>query len=178
MKKGLLKLLFVFVILFTFVSFSYGQHQYIGVDKCKICHKTEKSGNQYGKWMESKHSKSFQALSSDKAKEIGNKAGISNPSENEKCLSCHSPYAGAAPNLKADGVGCEACHGAGNDYKAMNVMKNRDLSIQNGLIVYANEDAIKMHCLTCHKKDNSYHEVKEFDFKTSWTSIAHPVPSK
>ncbi|MGQ9618544.1 MAG: multiheme c-type cytochrome [Candidatus Aminicenantia bacterium] len=170
------KILLVIGFFFIAVSFVYSQHTYIGVDKCKICHKAEAKGNQYGKWLESKHSKAYQLLATPKAEEIGGKTGIKNPSESEKCMSCHSPYGNIAPELKADGVGCEACHGPGSDYKAMNIMKDRALAQKNGLIIHENENTIKTHCLNCHKKDNPYHSVPEFDFTTAWKTIAHPIP--
>ncbi len=174
--KGAFRIFLILAVAMAFVSIAYSQHTYIGVDKCKICHKAEAKGNQYGKWLESKHSKAYQSLTSPKANEIAGKAGITNPSESEKCMSCHSPYGKDAPALKADGVGCEACHGPGSDYKAMNIMKDRNLAKQNGLIVYENEEAIKAHCLKCHKKDNPYHSVGDFDFSTAWKSIAHNYP--
>lgn len=158
------------------VSFAYSQHTYIGVDKCKVCHKSEAKGNQYGKWFESKHSKAYKSLTIPKANEIAGKAGITSPSESEKCMSCHSPYGQAAPTLKADGVGCEACHGPGSDYKAMNIMKDRNLAKQNGLVIFESEDAINAHCMKCHKKDNPYHSVPDFDFTTAWKSIVHKYP--
>ncbi len=170
------KILYISFLIAISLSLAYTQHSYIGVDKCKICHRAEAKGNPYGKWLESKHSKSYQSLSSPLATEISTKAGITNPSESEKCLSCHSPYAKSSPNLKADGVGCEACHGAGNDYKAMNIMKDRNLAKQNGLIIYENEEAIKALCLKCHKKDNPYHSVPEFNFTNAWKSISHYAP--
>lgn len=174
--KGILKFFLTLTLAIAFVSIAYSQHTYIGVDKCKICHKAEAKGNQYGKWLESKHSKAYQSLALPKAREIGENAGIANPSESDKCMSCHSPYGKKAPALKADGVGCEACHGPGSDYKAMNIMKDRNLAKNNGLIIYENEGTIKALCLKCHKKDNPYHSVRDFDFPTAWKSIAHNYP--
>lgn len=174
--RNSLKWLLTILLVMVFVAFAHSQHTYIGVDKCKVCHKSEAKGNQYGKWLESKHSKAYQSLTTPKANEIAGKAGITNPSESEKCMSCHSPYGQAVPALKADGIGCEACHGPGSDYKAMNIMKDRNLAKQNGLIIYENEEAIKAHCMKCHKKDNPYHAVPDFDFATAWKSIAHNYP--
>ncbi len=176
--KSVLRLFLVMTITMFFASIAYSQPTYIGVDKCKICHKSEAKGNQFGKWVESKHSKAYQSLTTPKANEIAGKAEIKNPSDSDKCMSCHSPYGQSAPTLKGEGVGCEACHGPGSDYKAMNIMKDRNLAKQNGLIVYANEDAIKALCLKCHKKGNPYHSVPDFDFATAWKTISHYYPKQ
>ncbi len=80
------------------------------------------------------------------------------------------------PKIPPERKGCEACHGAGSDYKAMNIMKDRNLAKQNGLIIYENEEAIKALCLKCHKKDNPYHSVPEFNFNIAWKSISHYAP--
>jgi hypothetical protein len=76
-----------------------------------------------------------------------------------------------APDLIAQGVTCEICHGPGSDYKKMSIMKNRENAVQNGLIVYASHDAIKEKCVTCHTDEH-------FNFNAAWEKIKHPKPPK
>jgi hypothetical protein len=101
-------------------------HQYVGSAKCKTCHKAEKKGAQYVKWQEGKHSKAYEVLASDQT--------------SDQCLKCHVTAFGAAAEAKAEsfdqteGVGCEACHGPGSDYKKMKVMKDRDAALAAGMI--------------------------------------------
>lgn len=171
MKKALL--LMVVVIGIVFISRLFSQEfTYVGADKCKICHKTAKQGEQYPKWEARKHSKSFQALATDQAKEIAQQAGIENPAESAKCLICHGPLFEKAPELKEEGVTCEVCHGPGSDYKKLSIMKNREESAKNGLILYGSPEEIKKQCLTCHANAHD----KPFDFSTAWEKVKHPKP--
>lgn len=49
---------------------------YVGVQQCKVCHNKPSTGAQYTKWTEMKHSKAYETLKSDKAKELAQKRGI------------------------------------------------------------------------------------------------------
>jgi len=147
---------------------------YIGAAKCAMCHKSEKSGQAFPKWDASKHSKSLAALSSPEAADAAKALGVANPTTDAKCLKCHAPLAEKAAELKAEGVGCEVCHGAGSEYKSMAVMKDKAEAVKKGLKLYANADAIKAHCLTCHENAHN----KAFDFAAAWEKVKHPVPGK
>lgn len=158
-----------------FISGLYSQEfTYVGAEKCKICHRTEKQGQQFPIWEAGKHSKSFQALSSDKAPQFAKELGVENPAESPKCLQCHSPLYEKAPDLKAEGVTCEVCHGPGSEYKKMSIMKDKAEAVKNGLKLYNSPDEIKAQCLTCHEKAHG----TSFDFTTAWEKVKHPVPEK
>ncbi len=173
MKKVLLILTVAFLIMM--LGYLFGQTPtYVGAAKCKICHQTEKQGQQYPIWESSAHSQSVAVLSADKAKPIAQQAGVQDPATDVKCLQCHSPLAQKNPEIKAEGVTCEVCHGPGSEYKKLAVMKNKDEAVKNGLVLYGSPDAIKAKCLTCHEKDHG----KPFDFASAWEKIKHPVPGK
>jgi hypothetical protein len=95
---------------------------YIGSKKCENCHNAEASGNQYGAWKEAHHSKAFETLLGDEAKKIAAGLGIADPSKSEKCLKCHVTAFGLdKKRIKKsfepkEGVGCESCHGPGDDH--------------------------------------------------------------
>lgn len=145
---------------------------YVGAVKCKKCHKAPKRGNQYQAWLDSRHNKSYAVLSSLSALEEAKKENLTTPpNESPQCLKCHGPLYEKAPDLVAQGVTCEVCHGPGSDYKKMSIMKNREKAAQNGLVVYASQEAIKEQCLTCHTDEH-------FNFIASWEKIKHPVPPK
>jgi hypothetical protein len=173
MKKALFASIAVIGIVFISSLFSQ-QFTYVGVDKCKICHKSEKQGQQYVLWEARKHSKSYQALDTDQAKEIAQEAGIENPAESPKCLACHGPLFEKAPELKQEGVTCEVCHGPGSAYKKLNIMKDLAEAVKNGLKEYKSPDDIKARCLTCHENAHG----KSFDFAAAWEKVKHPVPDK
>lgn len=173
MKKVSFILLAIITIIFVSTLFSQ-EFTYVGAVKCKLCHKSEKQGQQFPLWEAMKHSKSFAALASDKAKEVAQEAGVDNPAESPNCLKCHDPFSEKAPELKEEGVGCEVCHGPGNAYKKLSVMKDHAESVKNGMTEYGSPEAIKKHCLTCHE---NAHETT-FDFDASWEKIKHPRPKE
>lgn len=153
--------------------------QFIGVDACKMCHKSQKTGDQYSKWKASQHAKAFETLATPKAKELAAKAGVSgDPQASDKCLKCHVTGHGAKPAelgtkyKAADGVGCESCHGAGSDYKDKKVMEDRAAAVAAGLVHPVDEKV----CAKCHNKESP--TFKPFDFKKRAEEIAHPNPAK
>lgn len=114
-----------------------GAADYIGAAKCKMCHKL-----QFESWQTLGHATAFDRL---KPEEQGN----------AECLGCH------ATNKSADlpGVQCEACHGPGSEYKAMQVMKDRDKAIAAGLTI-----PDEATCKGCH--EGAPHDVPAFDYGT------------
>ncbi len=142
---------------------------YAGAAKCKMCHKSEKQGEQFPKWESRKHSKAFEALTTDAAKEIAADAP-----DNPKCLKCHAPLAEKNAELKAEGVGCEACHGPGSAYKKMSIMKDHAQAVGAGITEYKSEEDIKKQCLTCHEGAHD----KPFDFAAAWAKVLHAIPGK
>lgn len=143
--------------------------EYIGSKKCKVCHQSEKSGNQWGKWLESSHSKAFQTLASEESKKIAKGMGINDPQKSDKCLSCHNGWD------NEEGVGCEDCHGPGSEYKSMNVMKGifeGNLKPEDYGLIRSNEEL----CKKCHNEESPTY--KEFKFEEFLKKIEHPVPKK
>ncbi len=67
--------------------------EYVGLKKCKMCHKKKDKGNQYGQWLETAHAKAFETLGGEKAIAKGTKdresVGLTKPDESV-CLRCHN----------------------------------------------------------------------------------------
>jgi hypothetical protein len=168
MKKILMTAMLIMAMVLV-VNLSSQDVTYVGSAKCKMCHKSEKQGEQFPQWEARKHSKSFTALSTDEAKELAADAP-----DNPKCLKCHAPLAEKNAELKEEGVGCETCHGPGSAYKKMTIMKDHAQAVTNGLIDYKSEDDIKKQCLTCHEGAHD----KPFDFAAAWEKVKHPIPEK
>jgi len=173
MKKILLILTVLMTLSLLLTLFSQ-EFTYVGAAKCKICHRSEKQGQQFTIWEESKHSKSISAFSSSEAAARAQEMGVDNPAESPECLKCHAPLHEKAPELKEEGVTCEVCHGPGSDYKKLSVMKSREESVKNGLIIYDSPEAIIKQCLSCHENAHG----KPFDFDAMWAKIKHPRPDK
>ncbi|MDP2912639.1 MAG: cytochrome c family protein [Candidatus Omnitrophota bacterium] len=155
-----------------------GNHKYVGLKKCAICHKSEAKGSQYGQWISTKHATAYERLASPEAKETAKQAGVSgDPQQAPRCLRCHTTAYGVDSSLlgegfaASDGVQCEACHGAGGDYVGLSVMKDRARSISQGLIIQMKET-----CLKCHNSESP--NYKGFNFEESYKKITHPMPKK
>jgi hypothetical protein len=125
-------------------------HAYVGAEKCKMCHKV-----QFASWQETTHAKA-----TDAAK------GSTERAFEASCLNCHATNADEA----MAGVQCEACHGAGADFKKMSIMKDRDMATANGLVIPTQETCNKCHTGEDHAKkvvigDNLSNKAVIHDFK-------------
>jgi hypothetical protein len=175
----------------TVVLAQANTNKYMGANKCKSCHSSEKIGNQYGKWASSKHSQAFTNLAGAKAKELGTKAGVADPQTGDKCVKCHVTAFGVAKDLldaKFDsklGVQCEGCHGPGGKH-----MKARMAAAAAEGDAFGGgaqppapipADEIKGRpdakvCAGCHNKESP--SYVGFDFDKTKKEIAHPIPKK
>ena len=152
-------------------------HKIVGAEKgCKMCHNAEAKGAQFKIWAASGHAKAYATLATPEAKEVATKLGVADPQKDDKCLSCHTTKgilkSEAGPTYAdAEGVGCEGCHGAGSDYKAMNVMKDRAASIAAGMVL-----PTEATCKQCHNENSPTY--KPFTFAEALKVVAHPNPAK
>jgi hypothetical protein len=157
------------------------QREFVGVSKCKMCHKSAKQGEQFVIWSKGPHAKAYAALAGEEAKAIAKERKIEDPQTAPECLKCHvtaygvdAKYLGAKHNAE-DGVGCESCHGAGGDYNKKKTM----VGILLGDIDPASVGLIKPDeklCVGCHNEESP--TFKKFDYKTMIAKIAHPVPEE
>jgi len=161
-------------------SSALAAHEIVGAPKCKICHKS-KTGDQWGKWLASKHSKAYDALGTDLARKLGAERGVEDPQKDPACLKCHTTqgFHGADVAVSAkgkykvsEGVGCEVCHGPGSDYRKKKIMKDLDAAKAAGLQLHKEE----AFCKKCHNEESP--SYKEFVFEERWAKIAHPRPKK
>jgi hypothetical protein len=170
--------------------------KYVGVKKCKTCHKKAKDGNAYKIWSGTKHAKAFELLGSAKAKKKAKELGISkDPQKALECLICHVagaqlPKSQFAKSFKAtDGVQCENCHGPGSKYRKKKIMKKIRAERLKGKfatakkvgLIHANE---KTCTSQCHQPERVVDGVtyinpsfKPFNYKERLKKIAHPMPN-
>ncbi|MHC4330970.1 MAG: YncE family protein, partial [Planctomycetota bacterium] len=134
-------------------------HKYIGTMTCAACHKGPASGYQFSKWRMSAHARAYAVLASDQAYQIAKEQGLNDdPQNNPECLKCHTtayhrPAQGTMEfHSLYEGVGCEACHGAGGNYYPEAIMTRQT-------------------CLRCHENAHD----KPFDFDQAIKKIAHPT---
>jgi hypothetical protein len=152
-----------------------------GVGGCKMCHKKEKSGDQYGKWSAGPHAGAYATLASPEAKEAAAKLGIDDPQKADACLKCHVTGHGVDAALLGkkyaveDGVGCESCHGAGSEYKSMKVMKAITSGETDGATVGLVAPTAET-CTACHNEESP--TFKGFNYEEYSAKIAHPIPAE
>ena len=130
-------------------------------------------GYQFGKWRMGRHARAFATLATDKAYEIAKEKGIKgSPQTNEACLKCHTsacfdPAGGRQDSYWVyEGVGCEACHGAGSGYAEQARMLDVRAAKAAGL-----KDVTEQTCLRCHEDAHD----KPFDYEEAVAKIAHPT---
>jgi hypothetical protein len=125
---------------------------YVGVRVCMECHDGPEAGHQFSLWRLSKHAKAYATLSLPESEEITRRSGIPEaPLEARVCLGCHTTGADAEEwrrdetFLIEDGVQCETCHGPGSEYIAAEVMQDRELAMERGLVM-----PDRQTCMVCH----------------------------
>lgn len=165
--------------------------EYIGTNKCKMCHNKVDTGEQYSKWESGPHASALETLKTDAAKAIAKKMGLKVAADRApECLVCHVTGWGSASGYKLNvdaadvkavklndnlaAVGCEACHGPGSEYKSKKTMVGiTDGSLKGadfGLTTITAET-----CTTCHNSKSP--TFKAFDFAKQVKVIAHPIPA-
>ncbi len=155
---------------------------YVGARVCGECHSGSGMGNQYSRWLHSKHAQAYASLALPEAKEIAVLSGIrEDPQDVFTCLGCHSSGAQAEEWEKdetfriEDGVQCESCHGPGSEYMAAEVMMDREKAMAAGLIMPGPET-----CDVCHKEKGTHVAVLKspmLNVEEGLRKIAHPTPA-
>lgn len=169
MKSGImrtvkpLKVLFaVAVFASTLAGKAEGAPHFVGTDGCK-CHKSE-----IADWERSRHANVFELLEPGKKAAKKKKAKLYPDKDyrtTTKCLKCHTTGyeeeggfkdISSTPNMA--GVGCEMCHGAGSNYRAIHKEKTtkftREETRAAGQTYGSLDEAV---CRKCHEhKDNPF----------------------
>ncbi len=179
MLKKLIILTFIIATPLYFAQ-SKKAYKYVGVKKCGMCHKKAKQGEQLKIWKKSKHAQAYKALLTEKANKIAAKKGFkTKAAETPECLKCHVTAYNVDAKLlgkkykKEDGIGCETCHGPGGKYAKRKIMKNKELAVKKGLLVYKDH---KKLCTQCHNPDSPTFVARDFD--KMWAKIKHLIPKK
>jgi YVTN family beta-propeller protein len=147
--------------------------KFVGSLACAACHKGAKTGYQYSVWRMSAHADAWGALATDRAYEIARSRGLEgDPQKLNECLGCHSTGHGADPGSflpsfsATEGIGCEACHGAGSEYMQEAIMRDRTAAQAQGL-----QTVDRATCMRCHQEGHG----KSFDVEPALSQIAHPT---
>lgn len=135
MKAKMVYVLLPTLILLAFVGAAWAgddeaKHEYVGVKKCKICHKND---GIYKSWESTPHATVWDSLTAEQQKD-----------------EAYLPYYTTGTTAKGDlltGVQCEACHGPGSDYKKKSIMEDAAKAAAAGMLAVDEKT-----CLKCHNK--------------------------
>ena len=160
-------------------SHETGSFKYVGAVKCAgACHKSDAQGKQLEIWQNSGHANAWKTLETPEADKIAKDKGFDTKAvETPACVKCHVLPVELDPSLfeesfdKTQGVQCESCHGPGSEYKAMSIMKDKQKSIENGLVVKDNKAD---YCTGCH--NDASPTFKGFNYDEMWAKIQHKKP--
>ena len=158
--------------------------KYIGAKKCKNCHSSDETGNQYGHWESGPHAKAYEVLASDAAKKAAAAAGIDDPQKSDKCMKCHQTAFGVAEGeIKKGfdataGVQCESCHGPGEAHMKARMMAaaaggDTPAPIGEGEIINSPPDST---CTGCHNEESP--SYKPFCPQVFHQKVRHLNPKK
>ena len=159
------------LVLFGLPFIAYSANGYVGVKKCKLCHKKTYEG-----WKQTGHAKAFEALKPGVAAEVKQKAGLDaqkDYTQDATCLGCHTTGTPDNP-----GIHCEACHGPGKKYSSMKIMNKKKwkadpegqcaMAIEAGLVLKPSLE----RCTVCHNEKSPTY--KPFDYEKRYPEVKHP----
>ena len=136
------------------------KHEYVGVNKCKICHKKD---NTYTTWVTTKHAFAYDSLTAEQKKDTS-------------LLKYYTTGTTAAGELLTN-IQCEACHGPGSDYKTMSIMKDKAKAEAAGLNLPTAETCMKCHNAKAPAKLAALLDKDgKFDFAANVKKGVHAMP--
>ena len=160
-------------------------HAFVGESQCEDCHGDKEAlkdivgpngqtgANPVAVWQNDPHHKAFENMSNDWGKQAAAKAKVADPAaEGSMCLKCHVTGAGqeGAPDT-AEGVSCEACHGAAADWQKKSVhgeigndAAKMQVAVAAGMLDLRKMDVREKNCKTCHVTERPCYRPSEKPF--------------
>jgi hypothetical protein len=157
------------------------EHEYIGSNKCKMCHLKE-----YKSWEATKMANAFEVLKAGERSEAKTAAGLDPAKDyttDPTCLKCHVTGYGEASGFKdiestptLAGVGCEMCHGPGGTYTKPEYMslKNKEYKKADIVAVGMVDQVTEAQCQGCHNAESPFvGDDYVFDFEANKETGTH-----
>ncbi|MHC4063717.1 MAG: beta-propeller fold lactonase family protein [Planctomycetota bacterium] len=153
---------------------------YVGQSVCHECHGPGHQGGACTIPPNPNHARAFEALTKTAAAEIAALSGIpEEPQRSLICLGCHTTAAEEGPRWTAetfniaDGVQCEACHGAGSMHADAYRKPAPDASDQQARLL---RPVDRWVCGICHRKRPSHQAVLEEGYRRSPINQLYKTP--
>lgn len=122
------------------------------------------------------HSRAYASLASRRGQQIADSLGLGVATSAPACLGCHSTFAPTSQRgdrfLLSDGVGCESCHGASQEWLPLHYARpaTHASNVASGLVPLERPQMRAQVCLDCH-----YGSEKTGQFVThSMMAAGHP----
>ena len=102
------------------------------------------------------HSRAFAVLAGKRGQQIADSLGLGRATQAPACLGCHATFAPRkqrGPRFRlSDGVGCESCHGAAENWLASHYARpaTHASNVADGLIPLDQPQVRANNCLDCH----------------------------
>ena len=170
--------------------------RYVGVKACGVCHKSE-----YADWQRSAHGRTMELLQPGKRSKAKHNAGLDpdkdyskeeNQPDKFKCFKCHttgfnleSGFVSVESTPDLAGVGCEACHGPGSEFREIHKLKMLDFKRSEtkaaGQTYASRGDKV---CEKCHNTESPFKpsvdkkyafDLKERLGRTNLNEVFHQI---
>ncbi len=102
------------------------------------------------------HSRAYAVLASQRGRQIAASLGIGAATSASQCLGCHATFVPQSQRGErfqiTDGVGCESCHGASQDWLALHYARpaTHASNVASGMTPLENAQVRANVCLDCH----------------------------
>ena len=111
--------------------------------------------NEFRTWNEDDpHARAYQTLLSEQSISIAKKLGLESAQTADICLNCHADNAPAEHRgsefILIDGVGCETCHGAAEQYIQSHTTATHQENLNAGLRATETPSVRGALCVSCH----------------------------
>ncbi|NNC99237.1 MAG: hypothetical protein HKN85_03555 [Gammaproteobacteria bacterium] len=145
-----------------------GEAIHLGVASCasSTCHGSNVEfadsnilHNEFRVWNEQDpHARAFQTLLTPESQKIAGKLGLESAESADDCLHCHAANVPVALRGDAfqidDGVGCEVCHGAAENYLDSHTTADHQANLRAGLYPTELPEERARLCVSCHVGSN------------------------
>jgi hypothetical protein len=119
-------------------------------------------GNEYRTWqLLDKHATAYKALVQPRSKRMAEILNITDATTDKRCTVCH--VSGSPDKFSADGVSCEACHGAAEKWLGPHTQANSHAaSVAAGMVDTKDLRVRANKCLECHLGAPGQHVDHDF----------------